>query len=83
MLENIAKALTRHLLQDEPGIGAREVSERVAAFVEALTWRDAALGSLNPQILVRICSAKRRISGRKQFALLRLLAATRLDICIN
>src|SRR5262245_38004525 len=33
-LENIAKALTRRLLQDQPGIGAREVSER--AFVKAI-----------------------------------------------
>jgi hypothetical protein len=39
MLENIAKALTRRLLQDEPGIGAREVSERVSAFVKAVWER--------------------------------------------
>ena len=39
MLENIAKALTRRLLKDEPGIGAREVSERVAAFVNAVRDR--------------------------------------------
>jgi hypothetical protein len=32
MLENIAKALTRRLLKDEPGIRAREVSERVTTF---------------------------------------------------
>ena len=31
MLEAVVKALTRRLLQDEPGIGAHEVSERVAA----------------------------------------------------
>jgi hypothetical protein len=36
MLEGIAKALTRRLLKDEPGIGAREVSERVRAFVETV-----------------------------------------------
>ena len=36
MLENIAKALTRRLLKDEPGIGAREVSERVTVFVRAV-----------------------------------------------
>jgi hypothetical protein len=34
MLENIAKALTRRLLKDEPGLGAREISERVTAFVK-------------------------------------------------
>ncbi len=39
MLENIAKALTRRLLKDEPGIGAREVSERVTAFVKAVRER--------------------------------------------
>jgi hypothetical protein len=39
MLEGIAKALTRRLLQDEPGIGAREVSERVTAFVRAVRER--------------------------------------------
>ena len=32
-VENIAKALTRRLLKDEPGIGTRKVSERVTAFV--------------------------------------------------
>ncbi len=32
LLENIAKALTKRLLRDNPGIGAREVSERVTAF---------------------------------------------------
>jgi hypothetical protein len=32
MLAGIAKALTRRLLQDNPGIGIREVSERVTAF---------------------------------------------------
>jgi len=31
VLEAIVRALTRRLLQEEPGIGAREVSERVAA----------------------------------------------------
>ena len=36
MLENIAKALTRRLLKDEPGIGAREVSARVTKFVRAV-----------------------------------------------
>jgi hypothetical protein len=39
MLESIAKALTRRLLKDEPGIGAREVSERVTAFVKAVRER--------------------------------------------
>jgi hypothetical protein len=39
MLENIAKALTRRLLKDEPGIGAREVSKRVTAFVKAVRTR--------------------------------------------
>jgi hypothetical protein len=29
MLENIAKALKRRLVKDEPGIGARVVSKRV------------------------------------------------------
>ena len=39
MLENIAKALTRRLLKDEPGIGAREVSERVTAFIISVRER--------------------------------------------
>ena len=39
MLEEIAKALTRRLLKDNPGIGAREVSERVTAFVKAVRAR--------------------------------------------
>ena len=39
MLENIAKALTRRLLQDEQGTGAREVSERVTTFVRAVQSR--------------------------------------------
>jgi hypothetical protein len=39
MLENIAKALTRRLLKDEPGIGAREVSKRVTAFEKAVRSR--------------------------------------------
>ena len=39
MLENIAKALTRRLLKDEPGIGAREVSNRISTFVRAVRER--------------------------------------------
>jgi hypothetical protein len=39
MLEKIAKALTKRLLQDNPGIGIREVSERVTAFVNAVRER--------------------------------------------
>jgi hypothetical protein len=39
MLENIAKALTRRLLKDEPGIGAREASERVITFVRSVRER--------------------------------------------
>ena len=39
MLGAIAKALTKRLLQDNPGIGAREVSERVTAFVKAVRDR--------------------------------------------
>jgi hypothetical protein len=39
MLENIAKALTKRLLKDEPGIGPREVSKRVTAFVKAVRSR--------------------------------------------
>jgi hypothetical protein len=39
MLENIAKALTMRFLKDEPGIGAREVSECVTAFVKAVRAR--------------------------------------------
>jgi hypothetical protein len=39
MLEEIAKALTRRLLKNNPGIGAREVSERVTAFVKAVRAR--------------------------------------------
>jgi hypothetical protein len=36
MLEGIAKALTRRLLQDNPGIGIREVSDRVTTFTKAV-----------------------------------------------
>jgi hypothetical protein len=39
MLEGIAKALTRRLLKDNPGIGAREVSERVTVFLSAVRAR--------------------------------------------
>jgi hypothetical protein len=39
LLENIAKALTRRLLQDNPGIGIREVSDRVTAFAKAVRSR--------------------------------------------
>lgn len=39
MLENIAKVLTRRLLQDNPRIGIREVSEPVSAFVNAVRSR--------------------------------------------
>ena len=39
MLEEIPKALTRRLLKNNPGIGAREVSERVTAFVKAVRAR--------------------------------------------
>jgi hypothetical protein len=39
MLEGIAKALTRRLLQDKPGIGIRDVSARVTAFVNAVRAR--------------------------------------------
>jgi hypothetical protein len=34
MLESIAKALTKRLLQDNPGIGIREVSQRVTGVRE-------------------------------------------------
>jgi len=40
MLENIAKALTRRLLKDNPRTGAREVSVRVTAFVKAVRARE-------------------------------------------
>jgi hypothetical protein len=36
ILEGIAKELTRRLLRDNPGIGARKVSKRVTAFVKAV-----------------------------------------------
>jgi hypothetical protein len=36
MLEGIAKALTRWLLQDRPRTGARDVSARVTRFIEAV-----------------------------------------------
>lgn len=36
MLEGTAKTLTRRLLQDNPGIGIREVSCRVTRFVNAV-----------------------------------------------
>ena len=39
MLESIAKALTRRLLQDNPGIDIHEVSGRVTAFIKAVHWR--------------------------------------------
>ena len=39
MLEGIAKALTRRLLHDNPGIGIREVSGRVTAFIKAVRAR--------------------------------------------
>jgi hypothetical protein len=39
MLDGIAKALTRRLLQDNPGIVIREVSKRVAGFVSAVRAR--------------------------------------------
>jgi hypothetical protein len=39
MLEQIAKALTSRLLVENPGIGIREVSERVTQFVEAVRAR--------------------------------------------
>ena len=39
MLDGIAKALTRRLLRDNPGIGIREVSKRVTAFVSAVRAR--------------------------------------------
>jgi hypothetical protein len=39
MLENIAKALTKRLLQDNSGVGIREVSERDSAFVNAVRSR--------------------------------------------
>ena len=39
MWRKSAKALTRRLLKNNPGIGAREVSERVTAFVKAVRAR--------------------------------------------
>ena len=39
MLEQIAKALTSRLLQENPSIGIRDVSERVTRFVEAVRER--------------------------------------------
>jgi hypothetical protein len=48
MLENIAKAPTRRLLQDNAGIGAREVSERVTAFIHAVRERFS-LAQPNPR----------------------------------
>jgi hypothetical protein len=39
MLEQIAKALTSRLLQENPGIGIRDVSDRVTRFVEAVRER--------------------------------------------
>jgi hypothetical protein len=39
MLEEIAKALTRRLLKDNPGIGAGEISKRVTAFMKAVRSR--------------------------------------------
>ena len=39
MLEHIAKALTSRLLVENPGIGIRDVSDRVTRFVEAVRAR--------------------------------------------
>jgi hypothetical protein len=39
MLDGMAKALTRRLLRDNPGIGIRDVSGRVAAFIQAVRDR--------------------------------------------
>jgi hypothetical protein len=39
MLEQMAKSLTRRLLRDNPGIGNRQVSNRVTAFVNAVRRR--------------------------------------------
>jgi hypothetical protein len=39
MLEKIAKALTRRLLQNNPEVDIREVSESVGAFVDAVQTR--------------------------------------------
>jgi hypothetical protein len=39
LLEDIANALTKRLLQDNPGIGVRGVSRRVTAFVDAVRAR--------------------------------------------
>jgi hypothetical protein len=39
MLESVAKAVTRRLLQDSPGIGIHEISGRVGAFIKAVHWR--------------------------------------------
>jgi hypothetical protein len=39
MLGGIVKALTRRLLKDNPGMGARKVSERITAFVNAVRAR--------------------------------------------
>jgi hypothetical protein len=38
-LEQIAKALTGRLRQEQPGIGDRELSKRVSRFVEAVSFR--------------------------------------------
>jgi len=39
MLENIAKALTRRLLQDKPWHRYPRSSGRVTAFIKAIHWR--------------------------------------------
>ena len=39
MLDHIAKALTRRLLQDLKGIRAREISARVTRFLDAVRQR--------------------------------------------
>jgi hypothetical protein len=39
ILQGIAKALTRRLLQGNPGMGISEVSGRVTAFIKAVQWR--------------------------------------------
>jgi hypothetical protein len=45
MIEDIAKALIRCLLQENQGIGIREVSGRVTAFVDAVREQLSQSGS--------------------------------------
>ena len=63
MLEQIAKALTSRLLVENPGIGIREVSERVTRFVEAVRARLEPLLSIAYLALTGLTTIRLRVTG--------------------